>query len=115
LVLTAVGLYGVMSYTIMQRRREMGIRLALGAQRSAVLRLVIGQGMRLTLIGSVLGVGGALAASRLIESQLYHVKTTDPLTIAMTVLLLLAVTLLACWVPARRATRVDPLVALRCD
>ncbi len=115
LTLTAVGLYGVMSYTIAQRTRELGIRMALGAQKGAVMRLVIGQGMRLTLIGVALGVGVAAASMQLIASRLYNVKTADPLTFAVTVLLLIAVTLLACWVPARRATKVDPLVALRCE
>jgi putative ABC transport system permease protein len=104
-----------MSYTITQRTREIGIRMALGAQRDAVLRLVIGQGMRLTLMGMVIGAGAAAASARLIESRLYNVKTADPITFAVTVLLLIAVTLLACWVPARRATKVDPLVALRSE
>jgi ABC-type antimicrobial peptide transport system permease subunit len=115
LALTAVGLYGVMSYTITRRTREIGIRMALGAQRVAVLRLVIGQGMGLTLMGMVIGAGAAAASARLIESRLYNVRTADPITFAVTVLLLIAVTLLACWVPARRATKVDPLVALRSE
>jgi predicted permease len=115
LTLTGVGLYGLMSYTITQRTREIGIRMALGAQRSSVLRLVIGQGMRLTLTGMVIGAGAAAALARLIESRLYNVKAADPLTFTVTVLLLIAVTLLACWVPARRATKVDPLVALRSE
>lgn len=115
LVLTAVGLYGVMSYTIAQRTREIGIRMALGAQKGAVLRLVIGQGMKLTLIGVAIGIGVAAASMQLIASRLYNVKTADPLTFTVTVLLLVAVTLLACWVPAWRAAKVDPLVALRCE
>jgi putative ABC transport system permease protein len=113
LVLASVGIYGLMSYSVAQRSRELGVRIALGAARSDVLRLVLRQGMRLALIGIGVGVGAAFALTRVIASQLYGVKATDPATFA-TVALLLAVTALAAnLVPAVRATRVDPAVVLR--
>ena len=115
MVLAAIGLYGVLSYAVTERTRELGIRTALGARRRDLVRLVAGQGLTLTLIGSVIGVGAALALTRLIENLLFGVSPTDPLTFVMIPLLLAAVTLVACWVPARRATRVDPLVALRTE
>jgi putative ABC transport system permease protein len=113
LVLTIVGLYGVMSYSVAQRTGEIGIRMALGAQSSDVLRLVVGQGIKLVLIGLVLGVAGALAVTRVIESLLFSVGTKDPITFVAVAGLLSCVALLACYLPARRATKVDPLVALR--
>jgi macrolide transport system ATP-binding/permease protein len=113
LSLAAVGIYGVLSYAVTERTREMGVRLALGAHPRDLLKLFVGQGMMLTLIGLVIGVGASFALTRLIAKLLFGVSATDPLTFVVTTLLLAVVALLACWIPARRATRVDPLAALR--
>jgi macrolide transport system ATP-binding/permease protein len=114
LVLASIGLYGVMAWMVSHRTREVGIRMALGAQPGDVLRLIIKQGLVLTLMGVVIGLVGAVIATRLIDTQqLYGVSATDPFTFAVIALLLTAVSLLACYLPARRATKVDPLTALR--
>jgi putative ABC transport system permease protein len=115
LLLTVIGIYGLMSYHVTSGVHEIGIRIAIGAQGRDVLRLVIGQGMRLALIGMALGVGAALALTRLLKTMLFGVSPADPVTFLAIVLLLMFVAFLACWFPARRATKVDPMVALRVD
>ncbi|MBI1765587.1 MAG: ABC transporter permease [Acidobacteria bacterium] len=115
MALAAVGIYGVMSYNVAQRTPELSLRLALGAQPGALLRLMLGQGMKLVLLGVALGVAAALALTRVLKAMLFGVSATDPLTFALIALLLTGVAFLACWLPARRATAVDPLVALRSE
>jgi predicted permease len=113
LLLATVGLYGVMAYSVSRRTRELGIRMALGANRKDVIRLVISQGMKLSLIGVGIGIAISLAVTRLLSSLLFEVSASDPVTYLLISLLLALVALIACYIPARRATRVDPLVALR--
>jgi putative ABC transport system permease protein len=113
LVLATAGVFGVMAYSVSRRTREIGVRVALGARRRDVLAMILGQGLRTVLTGTVIGVAGALALTRFVQSLLFGVTATDPLTFATVAVLLIAVALLACWIPAHRAAKVDPIVALR--
>jgi ABC-type antimicrobial peptide transport system permease subunit len=113
LLLAAIGMYGVVSYSVMQRTREIGIRMALGARRRSVFKMVLAQGIRLAGLGMAIGLIAALGLTRMMVAFLYGVKASDPLTFGSVSLFLLAVALLACYMPARSAMRVDPMVALR--
>ena len=113
LILAGLGIYGVISYNVAQRTREMGIRAALGATERSLLRLILDRGVRLTLIGLAIGVGGAIGLTRLMATLLFGVGARDPLTMVTVGVILAGVAIMASYVPARRATRVDPVVALR--
>jgi len=113
LLLAMIGVYGVMSYTVAQHTREIGIRIALGAQPRAILKLIMGRGFVLVSIGVAVGILASLGLTRFIESMLFGVRPTDPLTFAMIVVLLVFIALLACLIPALRAMHVDPIVVLR--
>jgi putative ABC transport system permease protein len=113
LTLAALGTYGVIAYSVSQRTKEIGIRMALGASRQDVLRMVVGGGLRLAIAGVLIGVALSLAAGRLISTLLFGIRATDPLTFSAVAAMLLATAVFAAWIPARRATRVDPMIALR--
>ena len=114
-LLAAIGIFGVMNYAVTLRTREIGLRMALGAQPREVLRLILKQGLLLTAVGIAVGLAGALALTRVMSGLLFGVGSTDPVTFAAIALLLAFVSLIACYLPARRATRVNPLIALRYD
>jgi putative ABC transport system permease protein len=115
LVIAAIGIYGVMAYSVAQRTQEIGIRMALGAAREDVLRMVVGQAVRLTVLGVGIGLAGAYAVTRLMASMLVGVSASDPPTFVVVTVILALSSVLAAWVPAERATRVDPMVALRAE
>jgi ABC-type antimicrobial peptide transport system permease subunit len=115
MLIATCGLYGLMAYAVTQRRREIGVRMALGATRRDVQRLVLGRALRIVAVGLVIGLVGAVGVTRVLQTFLFGVTPTDPIAFAAVTLLLLAVGVLAAWLPARRATRIDPSAALRAE
>jgi len=115
LLLAAIGLYGVLAYSVARRTREIGIRMALGAQIADVMRLIVGHGLVLVAVGGVIGITVALATGRVLRAYLFGVTSADPATFTAIVFLLAAVAVFACWLPARRAARINPVEALRCE
>jgi ABC-type antimicrobial peptide transport system permease subunit len=115
LLLSAVGIYAIVHFTVSQRTREFGVRIAMGATRQDLFGLVVGQGLRLPALGVAAGLAGAFGVTRVIEHLLFQISPTDPVTFGGVAGLLMIVALLACWIPARQATRIDPLTALRCE
>ena len=113
IILSAVGLYGVISYIVEQRRKEIGIRLAMGAQRKTVMQMIFNQGIRLTILGLLIGIFGVAAASQLIRNQLFEVESVDPLIYALVAVQLAIVSFFACYLPSRKVLRVDPMTVLR--
>ena len=113
LALAAIGTYGILSYSVSERTKEIGIHMALGATRGSILGLVLGQGLRLTIVGLIGGLAAATVLTRLLQAQLFNVSSTDPVTLTAVAGFIGLVALVACYVPARRATRVDPMVTLR--
>jgi putative ABC transport system permease protein len=113
LLLATAGVFGVMAYSVSRRTREIGVRIALGARSQDVLTMILNQGMRTIVVGIVIGLAGSLVLTRTLSSLLFGVTATDPVTFAAVIALLIATALLACYIPARRATKVDPMVALR--
>ena len=113
LALAAIGTYGILSYSVSERTKEIGIHMALGATRGSVLGMILGQGMRLTTIGLVAGLAASFGLTRLLQAQLFNVKPTDPATLTAVTIFIAVIAFIACYVPAQRATRVDPMVTLR--